>query len=181
MKEYWDNLFRNRDKEFHYETYLKDDIQYLVKGKLLDVGAGDGRNSFFFAEEGFDVSCMDYSEEGLRKIRKKSQQKGTKIESYKLDIFNDDLSVIPSNFDSIVLIHFFPSVEAIRKLEKKLEKNGRLYCITFINDDLVINSSKFEIGISTGEVKELHNKFSIVKEVYREDPRGELYTFILEK
>ena len=45
-------------------------------GSLLELGAGQGRDSLFFVRCGFTVTCFDYSEEGLREIRAKSLREG---------------------------------------------------------------------------------------------------------
>jgi SAM-dependent methyltransferase len=47
-------------------------LAFFAKGKvgdLLELGAGQGRDSLFFARRGLTVTCVDYSEEGLRAIR----------------------------------------------------------------------------------------------------------------
>jgi len=62
MKEYWDNLFTEREIIFPYDENLKSDLKHLKHKKLLDIGAGDGRNLCFFINNGFDVSCLDYSQ-----------------------------------------------------------------------------------------------------------------------
>ncbi len=65
------------EKEYKKKTFywgLKPDpllVKYLPqipKGKALDIGAGEGRNSFFLAKEGFEVEAIDIVKEGLKNV-----------------------------------------------------------------------------------------------------------------
>lgn len=173
MKEYWDHLFRNRTTEFSYEEYLDEDVLTFKKGKLLDIGAGDGRNAKFLKEKGFELTCSDYSEEGLKKID----------ETFKkviFDVYNSDPDIFQTRFDTITMIHFFPDIDVLERLTRLLTPNGVIYGLTFISDGLDRNSSKYAIGISHKEIKELQERFVIVSDEVREDERGELYMFLIK-
>jgi tellurite methyltransferase len=41
----------------------------LDSPKLLDIGCGEGRDTIFFAQEGYDVTAFDLSAEGVEKTR----------------------------------------------------------------------------------------------------------------
>ena len=177
MKEYWNNLFKNRDKEFSHEPYLDDDIKLFKPKKLLDIGSGDGRNTFFFINNNFEVTCLDYSEIGIKKIQDKALSKGLHINVHVADIFNDNLDQLTDSFDTIAMIHFFPDIVTLEKVFNLLKPNCILYCITFINDGYEKNSSRYEIGISKKEITEINLKYNIIKDDYRTDPRGDFYCF----
>jgi len=42
--------------------------------RLLELGAGQGRDTLFFARQGFDLTALDYSAAGLRTIEEKSRR-----------------------------------------------------------------------------------------------------------
>lgn len=44
--------------------------------RILELGAGQGRDTFFFVKEDFQVSALDYSAEGVEAINKKAQSLG---------------------------------------------------------------------------------------------------------
>jgi SAM-dependent methyltransferase len=44
--------------------------------RILELGGGQGRDTLFFAKEGFQVYVLDYSNEGLMSIREKAQGLG---------------------------------------------------------------------------------------------------------
>lgn len=47
--------------------YLKS--HHLPKGKLVDLGCGKGRNSLYFAKEGFEVTSLDFVEENIQTLK----------------------------------------------------------------------------------------------------------------
>ena len=44
--------------------------------RILELGAGQGRDTIFFAREGFLVTALDYSKEGLEAIERKARNLG---------------------------------------------------------------------------------------------------------
>lgn len=46
------------------------------KKKLLELGAGQGRDTLFFARNGLQVTALDYSETGVQTIREKARAQG---------------------------------------------------------------------------------------------------------
>lgn len=173
MKVYWDQLFKERTTKFRYEESLDEDVLKFKPGKLLDIGAGDGRNAQFLKSCGFDVTCTDYSQEGLNKIK-------NSFDKILFDVYRDDLELFHTHFDTITMIHFFPDVDVLQRLTQLLTPDGVLYGLTFINDELDRHSSKYSIGISRREIKELNERFLVISEEVREDERGELYMFLIK-
>ena len=47
---------------------VKSLLKYKSFGKVLDLEAGEGRNSIFLAGKGFDVTAGDLSEPGIQKL-----------------------------------------------------------------------------------------------------------------
>lgn len=45
-------------------------------GRILELGGGQGRDTLFFAGEGFQICTLDYSKEGIETITKKAQGLG---------------------------------------------------------------------------------------------------------
>ena len=53
---------------------------------VLDLGSGRGRNSFFLAERGFEVTALDRSEEAIAKLREIQEAEGFEVFSEVYDI-----------------------------------------------------------------------------------------------
>lgn len=105
MKSYKDETIRTYnsypslfDEKFqqHFDAHVKknaDNFIALLKGKkILDLGSGPGNHAAYFKEKGFEVLCLDFSDEMLALCRKKG------LDTIKMDIEQLDL---PDKFDGI--------------------------------------------------------------------------------
>ena len=53
---------------------LVDWLDKLAPGTVLDIGAGQGRNTLFLAKQGYDVYAIDPSEIGIKTIEMKAKE-----------------------------------------------------------------------------------------------------------
>jgi 2-polyprenyl-3-methyl-5-hydroxy-6-metoxy-1,4-benzoquinol methylase len=67
----------------------------LPPGRTLDIACGGGRNSFFFAQRGFDVVAIDISPVALAKGRKRAQEKSLSISWQRADLEKIELPSRP--------------------------------------------------------------------------------------
>lgn len=77
----WENSFSQKPDMFGVEPseparkaaelFRKED-----KTKILELGAGQGRDTVFFARSGFQVYALDYSQSGIDAITQKAQRLG---------------------------------------------------------------------------------------------------------
>jgi len=71
-KKYWDDFYKiflvKEESSFARFVYKK--IQNKKINKLLDVGCGNGRDTFFFFKKGFDVKGIDISKTAIRNNKK---------------------------------------------------------------------------------------------------------------
>lgn len=54
--------------------------------RVLDVGYGEGKDSIFFARNGYDVSAFDISIAGIQKLINLCKKIGTKVNVFRADI-----------------------------------------------------------------------------------------------
>lgn len=70
-REEWNK--RYADKEFVWTVdpnrFLVAEVAHLQPGRALDLGCGEGRNAVWLAEQGWQVTAVDFSEIGLDKGR----------------------------------------------------------------------------------------------------------------
>ena len=68
---YWDSVYARKQPIF--STRPTELLKYAVKdrppGRALDIGMGQGRNSIFLAQSGWDVTGFDPSAEGIRQAK----------------------------------------------------------------------------------------------------------------
>ena len=77
----WEKTFANTPEMFGEEPSeparkAVELFQEEGKNKILELGAGQGRDTLFFARNGFQVYALDYSETGVQTIREKAQAQG---------------------------------------------------------------------------------------------------------
>jgi len=106
---------------------LKNFVEYLPKGaKILDLGCGRGRNSFFLERLGFEVLGLDISETAIQQAKDKNSKCKFKV----FDLMHEEW---PKDFDAVIdfgFYHFLPSQyrkEYVSKLNNTLNNKG-IYC-----------------------------------------------------
>lgn len=61
-------------------------LKYTKEGTVLDLGAGEGRNTLFLAKHGFRVTAIDRSDVGVAKINKLASLQGLQVRAVVTDI-----------------------------------------------------------------------------------------------
>ena len=79
--QHWENMLLNKPDMFGTEP--SDPAQKAAelfkkegKVKILELGGGQGRDTIFFAQNGFQVTVLDYCESGIETITQKSKDLG---------------------------------------------------------------------------------------------------------
>jgi len=60
---YWNSYYNNnvKFKESSFARFVKKKINKVKKNaKLIDIGCGNGRDSFFFSKNGLKVTAIDF-------------------------------------------------------------------------------------------------------------------------
>ena len=101
----WDSRFAGEEYLFGIEPAdaLKRHLPMLVDaGRTLVVADGEGRNSTFLAQQGFEVVAQDYSPVAVAKAQKLAAQKSVEIEFRVSDIHDFDWT--EEQYDNVVAI-----------------------------------------------------------------------------
>lgn len=112
---YWNKFYKKKSitKE---STFAKFTYKRIInkKAKILDIGCGNGRDSYFFNKKGFEVTGIDISQ---KVIEKNSKNKIKNLLFKKFDIGKDKIN---DKFDIIYCRFFVHTVDEL--LENKLIK-----------------------------------------------------------
>ena len=78
---HWENIFLSRPNMFGNSpsiaaTKAADTFNKAGITNILELGCGQGRDSLFFAQSGFKVQVIDYSQSGVDNIIKESKKLG---------------------------------------------------------------------------------------------------------
>ncbi len=98
--------------------FLKQHVDLLPKGKVLDIAMGEGRNGVFLATQGFQVTGIDISQAGLQKARTLAAAHNVSIETRMVDL--EGMTLEQNVYDVIVMSYYmqrglFPQIKAALK------------------------------------------------------------------
>lgn len=113
MKEFWNK--RYAETAYAYGQEANDFLKAQQIGsdlKVLCLAEGEGRNGVYLAGLGNDVTCIDYSEEGLKKTSQLAEQNGVEVSCICADL--GEINLVENSWDVIVAIfaHFPTSVKS---------------------------------------------------------------------
>lgn len=126
-------------------TTVRQIEKHLKPGmKILDLGAGTGEYSLYFAGNGYDVTAIELVEKHVKQIKEKMVPKMT------LEVFQGnakDISIIEHNSFDIVLcfgpLYHLEKVEdkmkCIEEVKRVCKDNGKMF-FAFISNDMVITT-----------------------------------------
>jgi 2-polyprenyl-3-methyl-5-hydroxy-6-metoxy-1,4-benzoquinol methylase len=83
-------------------VFMMESVKGLNPGKVLDVGAGQGRNAVWLAQQGWDVTAIDISGVGLAVAEVNAERAGTRIATVKTTYQDFDFG--KEKWDLIVMI-----------------------------------------------------------------------------
>jgi SAM-dependent methyltransferase len=105
---------KNEDGAFNPapSAFLGEVVRSLKPGKALDVGMGQGRNSIFLAQQGWSVTGLDLSNEGIRQARAEAGKLNLDIETINAPIESFDFG--SEKWDLIVFCYLDPRAYAAK-------------------------------------------------------------------
>lgn len=179
-QDYWKTKWKDRilkpRNNFANRCFLKINKKHK---SLLDIGCGDGKDSLFFAKKGLNVTSIDFSESGIKKLSEITKEKKLKnIKAIQKDITK--LNFKNNSFDIIyahLSLHYFKdklTTKIFNKLYDILKPNGIIFIKCKSIDDALYNQGKkieenmykknhIRHFFSKNYMKEKLNKFKIIK------------------
>ncbi|MCH7321338.1 class I SAM-dependent methyltransferase [Solibacillus sp. MA9] len=141
--QFWDSFYKDRkDKEIpffcnrvdeHLKKYVKNNM--IQRGRVLEIGCGNGRNAIYLAKKGFSVTAVDLSQEAINWATQQASLQNVDIEFYCENIFN--LKFPNESFDFIYdsgCFHHLPPhrrITYIQFLHHHLKHDGYFSISTF--------------------------------------------------
>ena len=135
---YWDKKLPNNLLKSTYTTWLNEFKEYFDNSKLsiLDLGCGNGEDTNWLLENGYNVISVDFSKSAIQQVRKINSQ------AFILDMSNlEDWNQLKDNSFSVVIanlsLHYFDdsiTIMIMKQIKRVLIDNGVL--IARVNTNL---------------------------------------------
>lgn len=181
-KNYWDEKFLNRsDKPLKPEKSLIKIIKSFKAGSVLDIACGDGRNSLFMSENGFEVTGIDFSSEALKRLERFAERKHLKIRTKQIDLSSFQKFSSLGIFDNAVINHYRLNKALVNDLHNHISKDGILFICGFGSNHNVDSKVRKEDLIQESDFQEIHKYFDLVNFKEEKDDRGSFVTYIFKR
>ena len=139
--------------------------QFEPKGKLIDLGCGQGRDSLSLARLGYNVTGVDNSQVGIEQMTSISEKEGLNVTGLVGDIYLFDRY---QDFDIVLLDSIFHfekreikrETNLIDKIAKRVNING-LICICIQDTGKKVKILKDTIDNSGIDYEVLNNSFLV--------------------
>ncbi|EKT55981.1 SAM-dependent methyltransferase TehB [Providencia sneebia] len=159
-------------------TIPHSEVRYLCEnnlsqpGKVLDLGSGRGRNSFYLAQKGYDVTAVDINAQHIQAIDFVKKQSG--IENIKTAIYDINSHQIKGDYDLIIstVVLMFLQRENIASVIADMQAHTLPGGINLIvcpveTPDAPVEFIPFKSYLKSGELTEYYKDWDILK--YNED------------
>ena len=136
-------LNKSQAARVEFLTTVKYIEKYLNPGaRILDIGAGAGEYSFYFARQGYDVSALELADANIAAFRAKltGSESIDLIQGNALDLscYGDETFDIVLLFGPLYHLHSdADKLRCIEEAKRVCKKDGKLF-FAFISNDIVV-------------------------------------------
>lgn len=135
--------------------------------KVLDLGCGQGKEAFFLAKKGFDITAVDSSKIAIKQIKEKTRNNKLPINAIYCDAAN--YKIKNSEYDIIAAMNVMQFLEKeevvnlIKNIKTSLKNNGLIVLSAFTTKDASRQSKKkLRYYFKPGEMKRYFKDFKIL-------------------
>ncbi|WGK56254.1 tellurite resistance methyltransferase TehB [Pantoea sp. SS70] len=157
-------------------------LPHLEVGKALDLGCGQGRNSLFLNQHGFDVTAWDSNPASLERLNSIIAEENLQnIHTELCDLnsvrFNGSYQFVLS---TVVMMFLQPATipQLIADMQASTRKYGYNLIVAAMDTDDYPNTQNFPFAFKSGELSHYYRNWHIVKyneevgELHRRDENG---------
>jgi SAM-dependent methyltransferase len=142
--------------------FLTEIVTGRKPGAALDVGMGQGRNALYLASQGWKVTGIDISDEGLRQAQEAAAKRRLAIETINADVAAWDFGV--ERWDLVALIYSGCDEKMVARLRSSLKQGGLVVVDGFHKDPGP------GLGFETGQLSALFKDgFTVLRDDVVED------------
>ena len=142
MKDYFEKLYEGVACKWGLKPdfILVHFLDLFLKGKVLDLGMGEGRNALFLAERGFNVEGIDLSKTAIERCLQLAKERNLDIEAHAGDL--RDFRILANKYSLTIStgasLNFLKKNEIetiIDRVRKGIVKGGFIYVSVISTSD----------------------------------------------
>lgn len=177
----WNERHGSRDGFNPPDRYLLDHQHELKPGSVLYLACGRGRNAFFLASEGFNVTGVDISDRGLQALQQEALLKGLNIRTVEMDLDEPELLLSLGQFDNVIIINFKPDSRLLQLIPSLLRDGGIFLMCSFNEKQSALNGFPTEKALHPDEFIAFNAELQLIDYIRFEDVTGHRDGYILKK
>jgi 2-polyprenyl-3-methyl-5-hydroxy-6-metoxy-1,4-benzoquinol methylase len=121
-EEFWDDKFDVDGLRYGEQpnAFVEAQANAVIApgARVICLGAGEGRNPIWLAQQGFEVSALDQSGVGLKKLRERAASAGVEVTTIKSSI--EEWTPEPDSFAAVVMTYFHLPAEVRQQTHRKV-------------------------------------------------------------
>jgi tellurite methyltransferase len=125
-----------RRKDYVYDpdpsAFLVENIDLLPRGRALDIAMGEGRNTIYLAEHGWEAEGVDLSPDAVKTALRLARERGLKIKAEVGDL-EKDYHIFPEYYDLIICFNYLQR-SLIPQIKVGVKKGGFVLYETYLID-----------------------------------------------
>lgn len=138
-QDFWNERYGEAD--FAYGKQANDFLvaqDFPPASKILCLAEGEGRNAVHLAQQNHAVTCIDYSEAGIEKMKRLASEKGVELTTICADL--STVNLVANEWDAIVIIfgHFPTDLRQFvhKQVYNALKPGGKLVLEAYRKEQL---------------------------------------------
>jgi SAM-dependent methyltransferase len=125
QREKWNKVLTGKQADYAFNekpnALLAETLQGRPPGKALDLGMGQGRNTIYLAQQGWDATGIDIADEAVALAEQHARQAQVRIHTLVQSVDSYDFGT--SRWDLIACIYFGPRAY-LQKIKDSLKPGG---------------------------------------------------------
>lgn len=142
MTKYFESLYEEKGCKWGLKPdfILVHFLELFPKGRVLDLGMGEGRNAIFLAERGFSVEGVDLSKNAVDRCIKLAKEKNVSVDAHvgdlrEFEIVEDKYSLIVAAGASLNFLKKEEIEELTTRMKMGVQKGGFVFISVVSTDD----------------------------------------------
>jgi len=152
-------------------AFLVRSIEGIPPGAVLDIAAGQGRNSLYLARRGWQVTAFDISENGLGIMRRNAARVGARLETFRSSAQDFDFG--RQRWDLVILVYApipYEDAGLLARIRESVKSGG----LVLVDNPVVMHGTDGRVprvpgDLEPGELPSLFPGFQIVHYTEAED------------